>query len=313
MDYYERFIKKKQWSELIKSVLPVTIPTIFSFKESIEIAGNLFDHSYSENDQELGNAMRDYATNILLILRNKEEGDETGSWKDNWSYEALLGVMCGQTFRKEEAQYYLENTSEGLKQIGTPKAIASLREIIENNEWRELLRHSIPSQIANDFSFEEAMQVAGWLYNEDVEFDSETKNDGSDYVFFEQYIITLLTILRMKHTKKWQSDWKNEAFLGSLCSYSHREYEGFKYLMNTYKAHTDPPAELIVALIDSTTRGHYFLPQKRIIELCEEALDKELSYTTAIRYAQVTDNDEWRQKAEALKNHTPQIIPDAIA
>jgi len=277
IESYEELVKHGKWLPLIRSIPPVMLSVLFPFEKCEEVVEKICDFSLTQDNSTLANMLREYATNLSMVL------------------EERYGRKIERCF-SEDGAFSKE----------------ALREIARQKDWRRLLVNFIPSQVVNTFTFTESMRIAEALYDQYFLFEESEKNDGTDNVFMAQYAISLLLELRRKFPKEWEDDWKNEAYLGVLCGVSYREERGFECLKNAYSKHPDPPAELILAFVESGTMSRRFLSDKEVLELCQKAIDKELTYDTAMKMACATDSEEWREKAETLTNHTPQIIPDAL-
>ena len=131
-----------------------------------------------------------------------------------------------------------------------------------------------------------------------------------------------MSILKIKYPKEWKEDWKNEAFLGIACSFVYRDEEAFQYLKNTYDKMNDPPQSLILAYIGAASGVDSFLPSKEIKKLSFKAIEKWVTYETALRMAALARDEQdkdkanyWDEKAEEAERrgiHTPIIIPNVI-
>ncbi len=97
-------VKKKDWEILIRKFLPVTVAISFPFEESMHVVGILLNDSGGE-DGDLSLVMRDYAVNLMIILREKFSQE----WKEDWKNEAFLGVCCSLVYREEKAFKCLKN------------------------------------------------------------------------------------------------------------------------------------------------------------------------------------------------------------
>ena len=54
--------------------------------------------------------MRDFAVNLLIILRAKNPKE----WEEDWKNEVFLGISCALVYREEEAFVYIKNAYENL-------------------------------------------------------------------------------------------------------------------------------------------------------------------------------------------------------
>jgi len=161
-------IKKKDWDILIRNVLPVTIAISFPFEESMHVVGNLLNDSGGE-DGDLALFMRDYAVNLMIILREKFPQN----WKKDWKNEAFLGICCSLVYREEKAFKYLKNAL-GLFEDPPQSLILTYIRVgaapcyfLSTKEIAELAQRAAKSGI----TFEVAQQMA----------DSATTREGKNY------------------------------------------------------------------------------------------------------------------------------------
>lgn len=108
-------VTRKNWKFLVKNSLPVNITDSYPFVKALFIAEQLFESSADEmaEDGFTADLMRDFAVNLMTILRAKHPNE----WNADWKNEAFLGIICGFVYREEEAFVYLKNA---FKQLADP-------------------------------------------------------------------------------------------------------------------------------------------------------------------------------------------------
>ncbi len=197
--------------------------------------------------------------------------------------------------------------------------ISSIEDLIARKDWKSLVKNSLPVTVAVSYSFSEAMHIVDCLIKASSELPYE---EGIIADLMRDYAVNLMIILREKFSKEWQKDWKNEAFLGVICSFVFRDEEAFKHIKNAYEQLEEPPQSLILAYISAGSRPEFPLSKQEIAELSNKAIKKKETYEAALRMAflayeegDLKSVEYWNQKAEEFKRtgiHTPIITPNVI-
>jgi hypothetical protein len=192
-----------------------------------------------------------------------------------------------------------------------------IKDVVQRNDWEFLFKTFLPVTVAVSFSFDQCMHIVGNLLNTSAKWNTDEEAMTSE--FMRDYVVNLMIILREKHPDEWQKDWKNEAFLGMTCGLVFREEEAFKYIKNAYQQHEDPPQSLILVYIRAGGPPNYFLSRKEIVSLAQKALDKGITYESALQMAHLAATDDerayWEKRADeagAKKVHTAVITPKAL-
>jgi hypothetical protein len=193
----------------------------------------------------------------------------------------------------------------------------NIEDVVAKKDWVFLIRNFLPVSIAVSYSFAEAMHIVGELIKA-----SSTLNDSVVTDFMRDYAVNLMIILKEKFLLEWKKDWKNEAFLGSMCALVFRDEEAFKYIKNAYLQFEEPPQSLILAYISAGTRPGFPLTKQDICYLSHQAIKQGVSYETALQMASLTfesenlkESESWHQQALQMQKegiHTPIIIPNTI-
>lgn len=199
------------------------------------------------------------------------------------------------------------------------KAFTNIKDIVAKKKWKFLVKNTLPVNIADTYSFPEAMHIIDHLIKASVE---EMVEDGFTADLMRDYSVNLMKILRAKYPREWKSDWKNEAFLGIICAFVFREEEAFVHIQKAYEQLEDPPQSLILAYISAGSGPDHFLTKEQIAELSQNAIEKGITYETSLRMASLAYEQKdfekqkyWEAKASEADEkgiHTPCITPDVL-
>lgn len=199
------------------------------------------------------------------------------------------------------------------------KSYPHVQDVVAAKNWKYLVKHSLPVNLADMYSFSECMHMIDQLIEASVDAMLE---DGFTADLMRDYSVNLMMILRARYAKEWKEDWKNEAFLGIVCALVYREEEAFVYIQNAYKQLEDPPQSLIFAYISAGSGPDHFLTKLQIAELIQKGVAKGITYESALQMASlayeqkdVEKQKHWEAKAiEAEKKgiHTPMITPNVL-
>ncbi len=199
------------------------------------------------------------------------------------------------------------------------KSFPNIKDIIAAKNWKFLVKNTLPVNIADTYSFSEAMHIIDHLIEASVD---EMIEDGFTADLMRDYSVNLMKILRAKYPHDWKKDWKNEAFLGIVCALVFREEEAFVHIQNAYGQLEDAPQSLILAYISAGRGPDHFLTKERIAELSHKVIGKGVTYESALRMAALARDEQdkdkadyWDEKAEEAERrgiHTPIIIPNVI-
>lgn len=109
----EDVIKKRDWKFLVKNFLPVNFVDIFTFSEVMYLVGHLIKAAEDEIERDgfIADVFRDFAVNLMIILRAKNPKE----WGIDWKNEAFLGIACASVYPEEEAFTYIKNAYQQVK------------------------------------------------------------------------------------------------------------------------------------------------------------------------------------------------------
>lgn len=203
--------------------------------------------------------------------------------------------------------------------IKKQQSYPNVQDVVAAKNWKYLVKHSLPVNLADMYSFSECMHMIDQLIEASVDAMLE---DGFTADLMRDYSVNLMMILRARYPKEWKEDWKNEAFLGIVCALVYREEEAFVYIQNAYNQLENPPQSLIFAYISAGRGPDQFLTQPQVTELLHKGIEKSVTYEAALHMAALAyeqkdfeKQEYWKAKAvEAEQNgiHTPMITPNVL-
>jgi hypothetical protein len=181
-----------------------------------------------------------------------------------------------------------------------------------NNEWAALVENCAIKDVCAALTFKEVMHVVQHLFYDDIQDDEK-----------QQYALNLAFEVKDHFNKEWDSDWKNDVFLGGLCVMLWRYDERYFYYKRAYDKLEDPPMELLLLLADCNTapgvppitdaESEYYL--KKAIEkkvTSESALTMRSFYKCKGDRVREMYWDRMHERLEAANIHSNQIIPDVL-
>ncbi len=199
------------------------------------------------------------------------------------------------------------------------KSFPSIKDVIAAKNWKFLVKNSLPVNVADIYSFSEAMHIIDHLIEASAEGMIE---DGFSADLMRDYSVNLMKILRAKYPHDWKLDWKNEAFLGIVCALVFREEEAFIHIQNAYEQTEDAPQSLILAYISAGSGPDHFLTKERITELSKKVIEKGVTYESSLHMASLAYDQKdfekqeyWEGQASDSKEkgvHTPSITPNVL-
>lgn len=111
--------------------------------------------------------------------------------------------------------------------------IEFIKSSVTKADWNEIVTRCQESDLVYLLSFKDVMAIAHkMLYNE--EWNEE----------WQAFATNLLKTLRLRKTSEWQSDWRNDAFLGIACDITLRYDERYEAFKNAYERSDNRAPEL---------------------------------------------------------------------
>lgn len=187
-----------------------------------------------------------------------------------------------------------------------------IKELITAQDWDLLILVYSFKEICFSLNFSEAMHVVDRLFFEDF------CNDDR-----QQYALKLAFKMKEHFKNEWESDWKNEVYLGNLCNVLWCYEEEYHCYKRAYERLEDPPIELLLCLAHCNN-GPPPVPitAEETEFYLKKALEKELTYRVAstLRYFYERKKDKsqeryWNRMCKKLKNNDEVLVlppPDAL-
>ena len=187
-----------------------------------------------------------------------------------------------------------------------------IKEIISEGDWNSLISIYSTKDICSSLNFSEVMHVAEHLFYDDFQ-DNEK----------QQYALKLTFEIKHYFKKEWESDWKNEAFLGGLCEILWLYDERYFCYKRAYDKLKDPPVELLLLLSNcNSAPGIPPITNEEAEFYLRKALEKKLTCEVAIAmkgfYQLKGDRlqeEYWNKiykKLEKENIHSNQVVPDIL-
>lgn len=140
---------------------------------------------------------------------------------------------------------------------------------------------------------------------------------------FQDFSIKLFFVIRDHFAKKWDTDWKNDAFLGQLCGLTWRYDESYECYKKAYDKLKDPPDFLLLLLSGcNSAPGIPPISDGESEMFLKGALAKKVTYEAAVQMkglSRIKKNSEqenyWDEMCKELKErniHTDILIPDVL-
>jgi hypothetical protein len=187
-----------------------------------------------------------------------------------------------------------------------------IKELISQNDWNSLISNYSVKDICSSLNFNEAMHIVEHFFYDDIQDDEN-----------QQYALKLAFEIKDHFKKEWESDWKNDVFLGGLCEMLWLYDERYFYYKKAYDRLKDPPAELLLLLSNCNSapgtppitneESEFYL--KKALEkklTCEIALAMRSFYRLRQDKSQEENWDQIYKKLEKEKVHSDQLIPDVL-
>lgn len=187
-----------------------------------------------------------------------------------------------------------------------------IKEIISHRNWSELTSKFSVKELYSLLSFKESMNVVKHLFYDDIQDDKK-----------QQYALKLAFEIKGHFQKDWESDWKNDVFLGGLCEMLWLYDERYFYYKKAYDKLKDPPGELLLLLSNcNSAPGTPPITNEQAELYLMKALEKKLTCEVALKMrglyrlkknqSQEKYWDQMYKKLEKENVHSDQIIPDIL-
>lgn len=185
--------------------------------------------------------------------------------------------------------------------------------MISEGKWACLASMFSVSNICHVLSYKECMALAYDLFFKNL------YNDG-----LQDFAIKLFVAVSKDYPAEWDGDWKNDVFLGKLCSITWKYDEMYKSYKKAYDRLIDPPDSLLLLLAScNSTPGTPPISNQESERYLKRAIQKKITYEAAIMMRGLAidkiakDQEEyWSHMCEELEKqniHTETIIPDVLS
>jgi hypothetical protein len=185
-------------------------------------------------------------------------------------------------------------------------------EIISQKSWSALISTYSVKDICSYVSFSEAMHLVKHLCYDDLQDDEK-----------QQYALKLAFEIKNHFKKEWESDWKNEVFLGGLCEMVWLYDERYFCYKRAYDKLNDPPAELLFLLSDcDSAPGTPPITHQEADLYLKKSIEKKVTSESAFTMKNIyrlkedkLQEEYWDRVYRKLENenvHFDQLIPDVL-
>lgn len=187
-----------------------------------------------------------------------------------------------------------------------------IKELISQKDWRSLVSNYSVKDVCSSLNFSEVMHVIKHLFYDDIQDDEK-----------QQYALKLAFEVKDLFKKEWESDWKNDVFLGGLCVMLWLYDERYFCYKKAYDKLEDPPAELLLLLSDcNSAPGSPPITDEESEFYLRKAIEKKVTCEAAFTMRslcklkrdefQAEYWDQMYKKLEKENVHSDQLIPDVL-
>lgn len=188
----------------------------------------------------------------------------------------------------------------------------TIKQLISKNDWGSLITNYSVKDICTYLSFKEAMHTIKHIFYDDIQDDEK-----------QQYALKMAFEIKKQFKLEWESDWKNDVFLGGLCVMLWRYNERYLCYKRAYDKLCDPPAELLFLLSDcNSAPGTPPITDEESEFYLKKAIEKKVTSESAFTMKNIcklkgdkSEEEYWDQMYKKLENeniHFDQLIPDVL-
>jgi len=187
-----------------------------------------------------------------------------------------------------------------------------IKETISHRNWNSLITEYSPREVCLLLNFSEAMWLAKHLVYDDMQNDSN-----------QQFGLKLVFEIKSHFKSEWEGDWKNDVFLGDLCSFLCFYDEQYVFYKTAYDKLTDPPASLLLLLAGcQNAPGIPPITEEEAESYLRKAAKKKITFETALmmrtlceRKGHKSQSEYWDQMYQKLEKKnicSDLLIPDVF-
>lgn len=186
----------------------------------------------------------------------------------------------------------------------------NIKELISQKRWDSLVSLYSPKEVCLSLNFSEAMWLTKLIFYDDMY--NDTNQDFGLKLAFE---------IKNHFDNQWKKDWKNDVFLGDLCSFLCLYDERYICYKRAYDKLTDPPAALLLLLAGChSAPGTPPITEEEAESYLKKSADKKITFETALMMrtffesrgdkSQVEYWDQLYKKLEKENISADLMIPD---
>lgn len=190
--------------------------------------------------------------------------------------------------------------------------ISKIKELVSQKNWNSLTTNFSAKDVCLSLNFREAMRLTEELFYNNMQDDA-----------LQQFALSLAFEIKEHFKNQWETDWKNDIFLGYLCSILWLYKERYICYKRAYDKLTDPPEALLLLLAGCRSApGVPPISEQASEKYLMKAIEKKVTYEAALMMRSLYHNKADHQMEEywdkickelELKNiHTEAIIPDVL-
>lgn len=190
--------------------------------------------------------------------------------------------------------------------------MSQVKELITQKNWGLLIAKYSSEEVCLSLNFSEAMWLTKHLFYDDMH------NDAN-----QQFGLELAFEIKNLFKSEWEKDWKNDVFLGDLCSVLWLYDEQYICYKRAYDKLADPPAALLLLLA-----GCQHAPdtppitEEEAESYLRKSVEKKITFETALMMRTLCERkgdksqaeywDQMYKKLEKENVHSDQLIPDVL-
>jgi hypothetical protein len=163
-----------------------------------------------------------------------------------------------------------------------------IRKLVSQKNWSLLVAEYSPKEICLSLNFREVMQLAKHLFCDDMHNDSN-----------QQFCLKMVLEIKNHFKSEWEKDWKNDVFLGDLCSVLWLYDEQYACYKRAYDKLTDPPAALLLLIAGcQNAPGIPPITEEESESYLRKAVEKKITFETALMMRTLFERKGNRSQAE---------------
>lgn len=171
--------------------------------------------------------------------------------------------------------------------MGCSKMI-KLKELISKKNWDFIIANYSPKAVCLSLNFSEAMWLTKHLFYDDM------RNDAN-----QQFGLKLAFEIKNLFKSEWNKDWKNDVFLGDLCSVLWLYDEQYMCYKRAYDKLADPPAALLLLLAGCQNAPNIPpITEEEAETYLRKAVEKKITFETALMMRTLCERKGDKPQAE---------------